>query len=863
MTILHQAGVCLLALFFALPVSAAVTLTVSVSPTSGIVRLGSTLSFKATVNSTTNPTVTWHVNDVLGGNATLGTITTTGIYTAPAAFPGVAVTIKATSKQDPTKSATAKVTLHNPLPVISGALPTRANTDLTFDLVVTGSKIATGARIVADGTILPTTISGNELRAKYKTATAPGGKISVWLRNPDPGAADSAGKREILVTPPITVAISPTTKTIRGGDTLQLRASLTDAANKTIRWSVNGVIGGNATVGTIDENGLYTAPWWVPAPNEVKIRATSDQDTRAAATADVTLLNALPVITSTNPGVLKSGPSSVGVVGKGLARWAVLTVDGADVVTTWLSPTEARASPILKPGLGGYVVLRVRNPDPGGSVSPPFLAKIDPPGTALSYADASRFLESASWGPVPDSIARAMALGKQGWLNEQMQIAASVWDDPPIPTQTTRDVQRIFFRNALFGNDQLRQRAAFALSQIFVVSGIDLKEYWQLVPYIRLLNQHAFGNYRDVMREMAMSPSMGEYLDMVNSEKPDPVTGRGPNENWARELLQLFTIGLDELNLDGTRKLNNGQAIPAYTEADVAQLSLAFTGWTYPATPGTPSKWKNPRYYTGRMVAFNTHHDQTEKNFLGSRLNAGQTAAQDLEGALDIIFQHPNVGPFVSYRLIQRFVTGNPSPGYVARVASVFNNNGSGVRGDLKAVYAAILTDPEADALASNQGQLREPVLLAMTLLRALGATPNGLPALDTATELMGQDVLHSPSVFNYFSPMFRIPMLGVAAPEFQILNPSTSLARINFVHRVLNGRYGSSVNWAAAHFETLAADPEALLDAVGRALLRGQVQADMKAAILPVLQSTTDLRLRARTAIYLVATSSRFQVKR
>jgi uncharacterized protein (DUF1800 family) len=358
---------------------------------------------------------------------------------------------------------------------------------------------------------------------------------------------------------------------------------------------------------------------------------------------------------------------------------------------------------------------------------------------------------------------------------------------------------------------------------------------------------------------------MGEFLDMVNNDKPNPVKKLVPNENYARELMQLFTIGLTALNPDGTRKVDTrGQPVSAYTEEDIKQATLCLTGWTYPPQPGFLSKWKNPPYYYGDMVAFEDRHDTTSKFMWGHTFPGGRSAQADLNDVLQLIFMHPNVGPFVGYRLIQRLVTSNPTPAYVGRVAAAFNGP---VRGDLKAVTRAILLDPEAGtsigSLPAGQGHLREPVLFATALLRALGATSTDEPSVAGYTEPMGQKLFFPNSVFNYFSPFYRIPGANVPAPEFQILNPTTSLARINFVNKVVTNSLGSSVRIPIEHFEALAGDVNMLADAVSKSLLRGEMQPDMRASILKALAATGDKRLRARSAIYLAASSSRFQVRR
>src|SRR5665213_3504109 len=274
----------------------------------------------------------------------------------------------------------------------------------------------------------------------------------------------------------------------------------------------------------------------------------------------------------------------------------------------------------------------------------------------------------------------------------------------PTLIKTTDDftpTEKLLFTHALTGPDQLRQRVALALSEIWVTSGLTITSHG-MAPYVQLLMQDAFANYRTIMQDVTLSPAMGFYLNMVNNDAANPLANNHANENYARELMQLFTIGLSMLNSDGTLQLdNNGNPIPTYDETTVQAFARVFTGWTYPTEPGSTLQVHNTVYWHGPMVAVDSNHDTTAKTLLlGTTLPAGQIAAQDLAGALDNVFNHPNVGPFIAKKLVQHLVTSNPSPQYVSRVANAFatgtySNFGSGTRGDMQAVIAAILLDPE------------------------------------------------------------------------------------------------------------------------------------------------------------------------
>jgi uncharacterized protein (DUF1800 family) len=498
----------------------------------------------------------------------------------------------------------------------------------------------------------------------------------------------------------------------------------------------------------------------------------------------------------------------------------------------------------------------------------PQSAAANPPG----YAAAARFLEQASWGPTPDSIARVQALGFPGWLDEQFQATPSQISAVPIPpppaNPSFRPVQDEFFYNAVNGQDQLRTRVAFALHQVWVVSAVKINVPDAMLHYLRLLQQDAFGNYLNLMRDITLGPAMGHYLDMVNNDKPNPVTGRGANENYAREILQLFTLGLEKLNADGTTvKDANGLPVPTYDQEDIEELARAFTGWTYPVLPGATPKTHNPAAWSAPMVAVESVHDTDPKAILGESFPAHQTASDDLEHALYVIFQHPNLGPFVARRLIQHLVTGAPSPEYVARVAGVFNDNGQGVRGDLKAVVRAVLLDPEARAAdaaaaAPGEGHLREPALLVAGLLRALGAQVEKSNGLAPAVAQLGQNVYYPPTVFSYYTPNYAPPGADTPAPEFQLLSPSAAMLRADLVNSLVYGKV-AGVTVDLTPFAKLAGDPTAFKDAFSRTFLRGQMPDDVWTTVMKAVAVTPGDQAKAQAAAYLLGSSAQYQVER
>ncbi|HKE42784.1 MAG TPA: DUF1800 domain-containing protein [Casimicrobiaceae bacterium] len=514
---------------------------------------------------------------------------------------------------------------------------------------------------------------------------------------------------------------------------------------------------------------------------------------------------------------------------------------------------------------------------------------------ASAYADAVRLLEQSTFGPNPALVGHVMEIGAQAFLDEQYAAPASQYPvlkyvpvgaqasfcpSDPDPT-CARDyytlflLQNAFFTNALNGADQLRQRVAFALSQILVTSGITVNLAYGMARYQQIFLDSAFGNYEDILTRVTLSPVMGDYLNMVNNDKPRP--GVNPNENYARELMQLFSIGVWQLDQDGAQKLDaSGAPIPTYGQDEIEGFAHAFTGWTYPVLPGVPARIHNPKNFLGDMVPVDSNHDKNAKLLLnGSVLPGGRTIQADLAAAIHDVFMHPNVGPFIGKQLIQKLVTGDPSPQYVSRVAAAFNDNGQGVRGDMRAVVTAILTDPEARGAAkaaTGYGKLREPVLWMIAAARAVNTQSDGAFFAQQSAQL-GQPLFYPASVFNYYPPTYLLPDTDHIAPEFAIQNSSTAIDRYNFANALsfgtiaplatLPGAVGTTPDfgWLAA----VAGDTTALLDQLDALMMHGTMPGAMRSAIRGAVEAipAANAMLRAKTAFYLVATSAEYQVER
>jgi uncharacterized protein (DUF1800 family) len=672
-----------------------------------------------------------------------------------------------------------------------------------------------------------------------------------------------------------TLTLSPAEASVRVGTAQPFAPSM---PGKSWTWSVNGIAGGNATLGTIDANGNYSAPAVLPTPNTVTIAAAETAKPSEAASSAVTLLNPIPMVTGISPPQVNVGTFTLTITGSDFVSGATVSFGGTTLTTSFVSSTQLTASGMATPAQVGSVTVDVMNPDPGAIGSNNMSAWVVGTITVATNV-ADRFLEQTTFGPTTALITQVQYSGLQGFLTAQYALPITKYPLPASGESGLGAVQQRFFVQNLTAQDQLRQRVAFALSQIFVIGGNKITDPTGFTNYLQLLENDSFTNYRQIMQDVTLSPAMGDWLDMVNNGKPNTSKGDHANENYAREFMQLFTIGTSELNPDGSYQLDSGgNQIPTYTQNTVQEFALAYTGWTSPVAPGATQQTYNPAYWTGPMVAVDSNHDTTAKQLLvypgvsgGGMIPAGQSASQDLQGALDNVFNHPNVGPFVSNELIQHLVTSNPSPAYIQRVASVFNDNGSGVRGDMKAVITAILMDQEArrgDDPASavgTDGHLQEPILYMTGLLRAFGAASDG-SNLGYYGGGMGQEALYSPSVFNFYSPSYVIPGTTMYGPEFQILTTATSLNRVNWVNGFVFGSIGSGTTVDFSGYATQASNPSALLGSLNTLMLHGSMSADMQSSILTAMQavpagSKQGLQ-QAQAAIYLIGTSSQYQVQ-
>ncbi len=524
----------------------------------------------------------------------------------------------------------------------------------------------------------------------------------------------------------------------------------------------------------------------------------------------------------------------------------------------------------------------------GGSTSSGPIPGDDLPA---STGGAARFLTQSTFGPRTEDVDQLMNIGYTSWIDWQMGLAPSlhrpltqhIEDNLPPDIYDAR--VEAWWRNSLNGKDQLRQRVAWALSQIFVISDrADSITNQQdgIAEFYDILVRGAFGSYRELLEDVTRSPQMGAYLSMLQNQKPDPENNIFPDENYAREVMQLFSIGLKELNQDGTPVLDGlGAEIPTYDQEVIKGMAHALTGWNY----ASAQEWWAWEYDYLPMEPWDEFHDMQDKLVVtGTTLAGGQSAAADLATVLDLLANHQNVGPFLGKQLIQRLVTSNPSPEYVARISAVFADDGTGARGNLGALVKAILLDPEArDADAGDSmpadsfGKVREPLLRLSSVWRAFHASSSsGWINYGYPEYALAQAPLRAPSVFNFYRPDYAPPGelsdLGLVAPELQITTHTNITSVTNEIYYRIYAGY-----WYAVDSHTMKLnltkevnlaeeDPQAFIDQLDLLFLAGEMSSSMRTVLSDYFSSAPDYEdpgETVRDAIYLVLSSPEYAVQR
>ncbi|EGA64357.1 DUF1800 domain-containing protein [Vibrio brasiliensis] len=487
----------------------------------------------------------------------------------------------------------------------------------------------------------------------------------------------------------------------------------------------------------------------------------------------------------------------------------------------------------------------------------------------VDIQQAHRFFLQSTFGPTQEDIENFDQLRPLEWLEEQFELPVTL-HSPLTPNWEHEERNDAWFKLSLYAPDQLRQRVAFVLSEMFVVSqyGVLAKRPAAAISYYDALVEGAFGNYRDLLETVSLHPAMGLYLTLVNSRKMNEATGSMPDENYAREVMQLFSIGLYELNLDGTLKRDSeGNTIPTYTQEDILNVARVFTGWRMGAN------------YTVPMVAEPTYHDTGSKQALGHTFIAGQTPLEDMRQMLDILFEHSNTPAFFAKHMIQRLVTSNPSPAYVERVAKAFIDNGKGVRGDIKAVVKATLLDEEALGVSdvAQPIKLKEPIIAILNLYRA-NLTSSNDPAVNLtsltdypavsgskyAYNPAGQGPLRSPSVFNFFSPDYQIGAERKLSPEAELLTWSIYSTTYNYMRKYIKGTNGTGqpdLSYFSQHFD----DPDKLVKAISELYFGNSIDPVLEAELRTTIQdgaNTSSRDFYAERLAELVVSSEEFFIQ-
>ncbi len=871
----------------------------------------------------------FYVNGVQGGNSEVGTINSAGLYTAPAIVPDPnTVTITAQVASNPGYApGTLNLAILNPIPALTGITPTGI-AEGTATIAVNGSQFVYGAQIMWNGQPVPTTFVSSTQLAAAVTSPTPGA-YPLMVTNPNPGSANS-NNLSIQVGPgQVVLQLQPGTGTdVRVTNSLSFGLTVTGTANTGVTLAVDGVAGGNSTVGTAVSNAdgsiTYTAPAVVPTPNNiVTLTVTSTDNPAVSLNQDISVLNPIPILTAATPTTFNTGTATVVVSGLKFISGAQVLMNGQSVPTTFNSGTQLTATLTLSES--GNFDIQVLNPSPGPAASSDLVALVNgtPPTPLVSPQDAARFLDQATFGATDGDIHDVSMNGFQWWLNQQFAMPPSpqqqfvdqslIINNPPCAAGDVKCnaalyeqngqgeiyFQDAFWQQALAAPDQLRQRVRYALSEIFVVSSNNSAV--QNFPrgeaaYYDLLGTDAFANFRTLLNDVTLNPMMGQFLSMLGNDKGNATTD--PDENYAREVMQLFTIGLYQLNNDGSQKLDaSGNPIPTYSNNDVMGLAAAFTGFSW-NDPGNSSDqvWSNCCLYVGpgygedllAMQTFPSHHSTIEKDFLGVTIPASGSSdpSGDLNTALDTLFNHPNLPPFFSKQLIQHLVTSDPSPAYVNRIASVFENDGTGVRGNMQAVITAILLDPEARDTATDVanpqfGKVREALIRYTEWARAFTAQSRtgsyGIGSTEDPIYGLGEMTLRSPTVFNWFAPGYvppgtSIEAAGMVAPEMQMTNVSTVVGYLNYLESAIgsNATNGSDIFSAYGAEVALANTPDQLVDRVNLLLMAGEMDSNLYSEILGAVSAipvptgdqnaiSAALTARAETAIYLTMASPEY----
>jgi uncharacterized protein (DUF1800 family) len=646
--------------------------------------------------------------------------------------------------------------------------------------------------------------------------------------------------------------------TVTSGDSVQLSASYGNGRTPAhLQWLV---IGGG---GAISASGIYSAPLSLPTDPRTTI-SVKDVDTGQSASTTINLVNPVPVVKNLTPASLSPGiPTSITITGSHFVPDSAATVDGTSVTTTYISPSTLALTVSVPAFSKGDHVLGVITSSPGGGTSNSVRLPVTAP--KISYDAAARFLQQATWGATPATIQHVQSVGFAKFIDEQLQA-------PPQSNVVDNDAnhfQEVFWAQ-LANNDatQLRTKTAWAWYKIFNSPGGTVLSMLTAVP--ETINRDAFLTYEQLFSDVAFNITIGMYLSYCCNDEAGPQ----PDENFARESMQVFSVGPYLLRVDGTKVEDSQQiAKPAYTSADVEAIAQAVTGLTYPS-----DVWNNND--TQGLIKMtsgpSSQHAHNSKIILGQTIPAGQDAAKDLSDVIHILSNHPNTGIRLSKYLIHQFVTSNPSPEYVARVSRIWAKNEKGVKGDIPSVIKAILLDPEARAGDDGPssvpppavfGRFRDTINFATGFVRGLSAIPNASVQPGSSWQLSirtHEMTFFAPSVFGYYSDNFTVPNTDILAPEMQIYTSDSITARASYLKQVIyctDGSY-SKIDWTP-WMQLAEGDGSQLVDLLNHVYFHGTMSPELARILKNNLGTIGDLKSRAQQTLYLALLSPEYAVER
>jgi uncharacterized protein (DUF1800 family) len=889
------------------------------------------------------------VNGIKGGNDVVGTIDANGLYTAPAIVPNpYTVTITSAATEYP-NAPPGKVSLAvwNPIPILNTVTPSafsEGNTQIT----VAGSQFVYGATIVWNGAELQTTPDSNN-QVSASVAGVKQGTYTLLVRNPNPGSADSQTVNVVVGPgqPVLTLDLGEGTD-VRVNNSLNIGVQVNGTIDTGVILQVNGVpanangVAGNATVGTAVSNTdgsiTYTAPAVVPTlssvdglSNVVSLTITSHDKNTVFTTVNLSILNPIPILTGeTSPASFTLNTQTpITLTGQDFIPGATVLVNGSSFNSSSVNSAGTQLTANVTVSDPGNIDVQVVNPIPGPAASADLiLPATGTLPTNITLDQASRFLQQATFGATDADIHHLQQIGYDAWFTEQFSapqtsheqlVEQSILLNPPACTPSANTdcsvfqllanssdeiyFQNSFWQQAITGNDQLRQRMKYTLSEIFVISGTNVGV--QEMPrgeakYYDMLGSDAFGTFPTLLKDVTLSPAMGQFLSMLGNDKGDPPT-TDPDENYAREVMQLFTIGLWKLNPDGTQAIDSTTNLPqpTYSNTDVEGLAQVFTGFSWDSPAFAPDvAWYSccidavpgAGQDLSAMISYDSHHSTGTKTFLST--STSSDADTDLAYALNVLFTHPNLPPFFCKQLIQHLVTSNPSPAYVQRVATVFTSTG----GDMQAVIKAVLMDqdaldPAADAASLSYyggpalpyyGKVREALVRYTEWARAFSAQSRNGSYYSGSTEDpiygLGEMTLRSPTVFNWFAPGYIPPGTSISAanlvaPEMQMTDVSTVVGFLNYMQNAIGATptQGPDIFSNYAEEIKIADNSGALLDRINLLLMAGemdsglysQIQGAVNAIVIPASGDANAARLaRVETAIYLTMFSPSYSAQ-